>query len=238
MALAKLMQEDPTFKVHTDKETGQTIIRGMGELHLEIIIGPHGARVQRRRQRRQAPGRLPRGDHEGSRGPRPVHPPDRRPRPVRRRARSASSPAEEGHDFVFENEIKGGAIPKEFIKPIEQGIKEALETGILAGYPTTGVHVELYDGSYHDVDSSEMAFKIAGSHGLPGRRQEGQADPQGADHGRRGRRPRGLHGRRHRRPQLAPRAHQAHGAARRACRSSRRACRCRRCSATRPTCAP
>ena len=72
-------------------------------------------------------------------------------------------PAEEGHDFVFDNEIKGGAIPKEFIKPIEQGIKEALETGILAGYPTTGVHVELYDGSYHDVDSSEMAFKIAGS---------------------------------------------------------------------------
>src|SRR6185369_17526181 len=72
-------------------------------------------------------------------------------------------PAEEGHDFVFDNEIKGDSIPKEFIKPVEQGIKEALETGILAGYPTTGVHVELYDGSYHDVDLSEIAFKIAGS---------------------------------------------------------------------------
>jgi elongation factor G len=72
-------------------------------------------------------------------------------------------PAEAGKEFVFENAIKGGAIPKEFIKPVEQGIKEALETGILAGYPTTGVHVELYDGSYHEVDSSEVAFKIAGS---------------------------------------------------------------------------
>jgi len=162
MALAKLMQEDPTFKVHTDKETGQTIIRGMGELHLEIItdrmvrefnvganIGkPQVAYREAITKEAQGHGRFIR--QSGGRG-------------QYGEAKIRIKPAEEGHDFVFDNEIKGGAIPKEFIKPIEQGIKEALETGILAGYPTTGVHVELYDGSYHDVDSSEMAFKIAGS---------------------------------------------------------------------------
>jgi elongation factor G len=162
MALGKLMQEDPTFKVHTDKETGQTIIRGMGELHLEIItdrmvrefnvganIGkPQVAYREAITREAQGHGRFVR--QSGGRG-------------QYGDCRIRIKPAEEGHDFVFDNQIKGGAIPKEFIKPIEQGIKEALETGILAGYPTTGVHVELYDGSYHDVDSSEMAFKIAGS---------------------------------------------------------------------------
>ncbi len=162
MALAKLMQEDPTFKVHTDKETGQTIIRGMGELHLEIItdrmvrefnvganIGkPQVAYREAITKEAQGHGRFIR--QSGGRG-------------QYGEAKIRIKPAEPGHDFVFENEIKGGAIPKEFIKPIEHGIKEAMETGVLAGYPTTGVHVELYDGSYHDVDSSEMAFKIAGS---------------------------------------------------------------------------
>jgi elongation factor G len=162
MALAKLMQEDPTFKVHTDKETGQTIIRGMGELHLEIItdrmvrefnvganIGkPQVAYREAITKESQGHGRFIR--QSGGRG-------------QYGEAKIRIKPAEPGHDFVFENEIKGGAIPKEFIKPIEQGIKEAMETGVLAGYPTTGVHVELYDGSFHDVDSSEMAFKIAGS---------------------------------------------------------------------------
>ena len=162
MALQKLMQEDPTFKVHTDKETGQTIIRGMGELHLEIItdrmvrefnvganIGkPQVAYREAITKESQGHGRFIR--QSGGRG-------------QYGECKIRIKPAEEGHEFVFDNEIKGGAIPKEFIKPIEQGIKEALETGVLAGYPTTGVHVELYDGSYHDVDSSEMAFKIAGS---------------------------------------------------------------------------
>jgi elongation factor G len=162
MALAKLMQEDPTFKVHTDRETGQTIIRGMGELHLEIItdrmvrefnvganIGkPQVAYREAITMEAKGHGRFIR--QSGGRG-------------QYGEAKIRIKPAEPGHEFVFENEIKGGAIPKEFIKPIEQGIKEAMETGILAGYPTTGVHVELYDGSYHDVDSSEMAFKIAGS---------------------------------------------------------------------------
>ncbi len=162
MALAKLMQEDPTFKVHTDKDTGQTIIRGMGELHLEIItdrmvrefnvganIGkPQVAYREAITKEAQGHGRFIR--QSGGRG-------------QYGECKIRIKPAEEGHAFVFDNQTFGGSIPKEFIKPIEQGIKEALETGVLAGYPTTGVHVELYDGSYHDVDSSEMAFKIAGS---------------------------------------------------------------------------
>ncbi len=162
MALGKLMQEDPTFKVHTDKETGQTIIRGMGELHLEIItdrmvrefnvganIGkPQVAYREAITKESQGHGRFIR--QSGGRG-------------QYGECKIRIKPAEEGHEFVFDNQTFGGSIPKEFIKPIEQGIKEALETGVLAGYPTTGVHVELYDGSYHDVDSSEMAFKIAGS---------------------------------------------------------------------------
>jgi elongation factor G len=162
MALGKLMQEDPTFKVHTDKETGQTIIRGMGELHLEIItdrmvrefnVGANIGKPQvayREAITREAGGHGRFVRQSGGRG-------------QYGDCKIKIRPAEEGHDFVFDNQIKGGAIPKEFIKPIEQGIKEALETGILAGYPTTGVHVELYDGSFHEVDSSEMAFKIAGS---------------------------------------------------------------------------
>jgi elongation factor G len=162
MALGKLMQEDPTFKVHTDRETGQTIIRGMGELHLEIItdrlvrefnvganIGkPQVAYREAITREAQGEGRFVR--QTGGRG-------------QYGHCKIRIKPAEPGHDFVFDNQTFGGSIPKEFVKPIEQGIKEALETGILAGYPTTGVLVELYDGSYHDVDSSEVAFKIAGS---------------------------------------------------------------------------
>jgi elongation factor G len=162
VALSKLMQEDPTFKVHTDKETGQTIIRGMGELHLEIItdrmvrefnVGANIGKPQvayREAITKEAPGHGRFVRQSGGRG-------------QYGEAKIRLKPAEAGHEFVFDNQIKGGAIPKEFIKPIEQGIKEAMETGVLAGYPTTGVHVELYDGSFHDVDSSEMAFKIAGS---------------------------------------------------------------------------
>jgi elongation factor G len=162
VALSKLMQEDPTFKVHTDKETGQTIIRGMGELHLEIItdrmvrefnVGANIGKPQvayREAITKEAPGHGRFVRQSGGRG-------------QYGEAKIRLKPAEPGHEFVFDNQIKGGAIPKEFIKPIEQGIKEAMETGVLAGYPTTGVHVELYDGSFHDVDSSEMAFKIAGS---------------------------------------------------------------------------
>jgi len=160
-SLAKLMQEDPTFRVHTDKDTGQTIISGMGELHLEIItdrlvrefnvganVGkPQVAYKETITQEASGEGRYIR--QTGGRG-------------QYGHAKIHMRPTTEG-DFIFNNKVVGGTIPKEFIKPIEQGIKEALETGPLAGFPCTGVEVDLYEGSYHDVDSSEIAFKIAGS---------------------------------------------------------------------------
>ncbi|MBV8202941.1 MAG: elongation factor G, partial [Acidobacteria bacterium] len=163
-ALAKLMQEDPTFRVHTDPDTGQTLISGMGELHLEIItdrlvrefnvgcnVGkPQVAYREAITQEAEGEGRYVRqtGGH-GQYGHAKI-----KMRPL---------PEDSDEDFVFNNEIVGGVIPREFIKPIEQGIKEAMETGPLAGYPMTGVEVDLVYGSYHEVDSSEIAFKIAGS---------------------------------------------------------------------------
>jgi len=161
-ALAKLMQEDPTFRVSVDKETNQTIIAGMGELHLEIIVDrlirefnvganvgkPQVAYRETIRRETQAEGRFIR--QSGGKG-QYGH--------VKIRLR----PHPEGKEYEFVNNISQGTIPREFIKPVDQGIKEATLTGVLAGYPTVNVQVELYDGSYHDVDSSEMAFKIAGS---------------------------------------------------------------------------
>jgi elongation factor G len=161
VALAKLMQEDPTFKVHTDPETNQTIIRGMGELHLEIIVDrmvrefnvganvgkPQVAYREAITKKSEAEGKFVR--QSGGKG-------------QYGHVKMRFEPMPEG-GFEFVNEIVGGSVPREFIKPTEQGIKEALERGIVAGYPMTGVRAILYDGSYHDVDSSEMAFKIAGS---------------------------------------------------------------------------
>jgi elongation factor G len=160
--LQKLMAEDPTFRVNTDTQTGQTIIRGMGELHLEIIVDrlkrefnveasvgkPQVA--YKETLTRPADGEMKYAKQTGGRG-------------QYGHAKIHVYPGEPGTGYVFENEIVGGAIPKEFIKPIDEGIKEALTRGVLAGYPIDDVRVELYDGSYHDVDSSEMAFKIAGS---------------------------------------------------------------------------
>ena len=163
VALNKLAEEDPTFRVHTDAETAQTIISGMGELHLEIIVDrmmrefkvdanvgrPQVAYRETIRKRvDKVDGKFIR--QSGGRG-------------QYGHVQINVMPAEQGHGFVFEDEIKGGVIPKEYIKPIEQGIREALEGGVLAGYPMVDVKVELIYGSYHDVDSSEMAFKIAGS---------------------------------------------------------------------------
>ncbi len=159
--LAKLMQEDPTFKVETDKDTGQTKISGMGELHLEIIVDrlkrefsveanvgkPQVAYKETIRKVAKAEGKYIK--QTGGRG-------------QYGHCKIELFPAP-GEGFVFENDISGGSIPKEFIKPIEMGIKEATERGILAGYPVVDVKIRLYDGSFHDVDSNEMAFKIAGS---------------------------------------------------------------------------
>ncbi len=161
LALQKLMQEDPTFKVHTDPETNQTIIRGMGELHLEIIVD----RMVREFNVAANVGKPQVAYREAITRPSEAH---------GRFVRQSGGKGQYGDvkiklepiaekDFEFVNAIVGGAVPKEFIKPTEQGIKEAMEKGILAGYPMTGVRATLYDGSYHDVDSSEMAFKIAGS---------------------------------------------------------------------------
>ena len=160
-ALGKVMQEDPTFKTHTDEDTGQTLISGMGELHLEIIVdrllrdfgvGANVGKPQvsyketitksaagRGRYVRQTGGRGQYGDVKIE-----VEP-------------------NEGEGFVFENRIVGGSVPREFIGPVQTGVREAMESGALAGYEMQNITVTLLDGSYHDVDSSELAFKIAGS---------------------------------------------------------------------------
>jgi len=162
MALGKLAQEDPTFKVHTDPDSGQTIISGMGELHLEIIVDrmmreykveanvgkPQVAYRETIRKHSEAEGKYIR--QTGGKG-------------QYGHAKIKLDPQPPGTGYEFVNDITGGSVPKEFIKPIDQGIREALEGGILAGYPMVDVKATLYDGSYHDVDSNEMAFKIAGS---------------------------------------------------------------------------
>jgi elongation factor G len=160
--LQELMAEDPTFQVDTDTQTGQTIIRGMGELHLEIIVDrlkrefnveasvgkPEVA--YKETLTRPADGEMKYAKQTGGRG-------------QYGHVKIHLYPGQRGTGYVFVNEIVGGAIPKEFIEPVDEGIKEALTRGVLAGYPIDDVKVELYDGSYHDVDSSEMAFRIAGS---------------------------------------------------------------------------
>lgn len=162
LALSKLAQEDPTFKVHTDPDSGQTIISGMGELHLEIIVDrmmreykveanvgkPQVAYRETIRKKSEAEGKYIR--QTGGRG-------------QYGHAKIRVEPQEPGKGYEFSNEIVGGSVPKEYIKPIDQGIQEAMEGGVLAGYPMVDIKVELYDGSYHEVDSNEMAFKIAGS---------------------------------------------------------------------------
>jgi elongation factor G len=160
--MAKLMAEDPTFRVTTDEQTGQVVIAGMGELHLEIIVDrlkrefgveasvgkPQVAYKETLTVAAEGHGRFIR--QTGGRG-------------QFGEAKIRLIPLSPGTGYQFENDIKGGAIPKEYIKPIDQGIQEALTRGILAGYPIDDVRIELYDGSFHEVDSSEMAFKIAGS---------------------------------------------------------------------------
>ncbi len=162
IALSKLSEEDPTFQVRTDEETGQNIISGMGELHLDIIIDrmkrefkveanigkPQVAYRETIKKEAEAEGKFIK--QSGGRG-------------QYGHCWLRVKPAEEGKGFVFHNEIKGGVIPQEYIPSVEKGVKEALNTGVLAGYPVADVDVTLYDGSYHEVDSSEAAFKVAGS---------------------------------------------------------------------------
>ncbi|MGD9904094.1 MAG: elongation factor G [Vicinamibacterales bacterium] len=160
--MAKLMAEDPTFRVQTDEQTGQVVIRGMGELHLEIIVdrlkrefGVEASVGKPQVAYKETLTRPADGDglfkrQTGGRG-------------QFGHAKIRIFPLEPGSGYQFESKIVGGTVPKEYIKPIDQGIQEALTRGVLAGYPVDDVRVELYDGAYHEVDSSEMAFKIAGS---------------------------------------------------------------------------
>ena len=163
IALMKLSEEDPTFRVHTDPETSQTIISGMGELHLEIIVD----RMQREFKVDANVGR-PQVAYRETISKRVEKVEGKFVRQTGGKGQYGHvvinlEPGEPGTGYVFEDKIVGGVVPREYIGPVEQGIKEALENGILAGYPVVDVKVQLIYGSYHDVDSSEMAFKIAGS---------------------------------------------------------------------------
>jgi elongation factor G len=160
--MAKLMAEDPTFRVRTDEQTGQVVIAGMGELHLEIIVD----RLKREFSVEASVGKPQVAYKETLTAPAQGH--GRFVRQTGGRGQFGEAkirllPLPAGTGYQFENQIVGGVIPKEYIKPIDQGIQEALTRGVLAGYPVDDVRIELFDGSYHEVDSSEMAFKIAGS---------------------------------------------------------------------------
>jgi len=165
VALSRLALEDPTFRVTTEEETSQTLIHGMGELHLEIIVD----RLLREFKVEANVGKPQVAYRETIRKPA-----EARGRYVRQTGGRGQygdvtlevEPAAPGEGFSFENKIIGGSIPKEFIPAVEKGVREALDTGVLAGYPIVDVQVRLTDGSYHDVDSSEMAFKIAASMGF------------------------------------------------------------------------
>jgi elongation factor G len=162
IALQKLAQEDPSFRVETDEESGQTIISGMGELHLEILVDrmlrefkvdaevgqPQVA--YRETIKKEVTQEHKYAKQSGGRG-------------QYGHVYIKLTPLEPGEGYEFVNDIKGGAIPKEFIPAVDKGLKEAMQGGVLAGYPVEDVKVTLYDGSYHDVDSSEMAFKLAAS---------------------------------------------------------------------------
>jgi elongation factor G len=175
-SLAKLAEEDPTFKAHTNEETGQTIIAGMGELHLEIIVD-----------------RLLREFNvEANVGAPQVAYKEAITKPVDIEAKyikQSGGRGQYGHckvkfepmdanseeTFKFESQVVGGAIPKEYIPAIGEGIEEAMKTGVLGGFPVTGIHAVVYDGSYHEVDSSEMAFHISGSMAMKDAMQKGAA---------------------------------------------------------------
>jgi len=162
MALSKLAQEDPSFRVHTDEESGQTIISGMGELHLDIIVDrmkrefkveanigkPQVAYRETIRKAVEAEGKFVR--QSGGRG-------------QYGHVRIRLEPMEKGAGYEFVNAIVGGVVPKEYINSVDKGIQESMTNGVVAGYPVVDCKATLYDGSYHEVDSSEMAFKIAGS---------------------------------------------------------------------------
>ena len=213
-ALGRLAEEDPTFRVRTDEETGQTVIEGMGELHLEVIVD----RMMREFRVDANVGRPQVAYKETI-----TVPVKAEGRHVRQSGGKGQyghvvvefEPQERGAGYEFEDKIVGGSVPREYIPPVDAGIREAMLTGGEAGFPIVDIKARLVDGSYHEVDSSEMAFKIAGSLAFKEAVRRGrQRDPR-ADHGGRGHDAGRVHGRCDRRPELPARADPGHGDARR-----------------------
>ena len=226
-ALGSLSDEDPTFLVHTDDDTGQTIIAGMGELHLEVLVD----RMMREFNVDAHVGK-PQVAYRETITP-PVEKVEQRyVRQTGGRGQYghvviALEPTGPGGGYEFVDEIKGGVIPREYIPAVDAGIQEAMEGGVLAGYPLVDVRARLTYGSYHDVDSSEMAFKIAGSMAFKEAARKAKPAAARAGDGGRGRDARGVHGRRDRRPELPPRSGRGHGAARQRAGDQRARCRSR-----------
>ena len=213
IALGKLMDEDPTFRVNTDTETGQTIIAGMGELHLEVIVD----RLMREYRVDANVGRPQVAYRET------ITQSSRARDPFKRQTGGRGmygdvelkvEPLEPGSGVQFEWKIVGGTVPREYSTAVEAGVREALDGGVIANYPMVDVKVAAVDGSYHEVDSNEMAFKIAGSQTAQGGAAQGQSAASGTHDGGRGSHARRLLGRRHGRPEQSPRSDPGHGAAR------------------------
>ena len=211
-ALQSLSEEDPTFQVHTDEETGQTIIGGMGELHLEVLVDR-----MLREFRVDANVGKPQVAYRETIASTVEKVEERYVRQTGGRGQYGHvvltlEPTGPGGGYEFVDKITGGIIPKEYIPSVDAGIQDAMQSGVLAGYPTVDVRATLTYGSYHDVDSSEMAFKIAGSMCFK-KAASGAARSSRADHGGRGGHARRLHGRRHRQPVLPAGQGRGHGAA-------------------------
>lgn len=220
LSIQKLAEEDPTFKVHLDHETGQTVIGGMGELHLDILVDR-----MRREFKVEANVGKPQVAYKET---------------IRRKVENVEFThkkqtggsgqfakviinlepftGEDGATYEFENKVTGGRIPREYIPSVDAGAQDAMQYGVLAGYPLVNMKVTLLDGAFHEVDSSEMAFKIAGSQVLKKGCGASAASHPGTDHGRRGHHARGLHGRCDRRPELPPWPDPGHGGAERCAR--------------------
>ena len=212
-ALQRLAEEDPTFRVFTNEETGQTIIAGMGELHLEII---------RDRMFREFKVEANAGKPQIAYKETILVPADGEGKLIKQSGGRGQyghviikiAPNARGKGITIENKVVGGNIPKDYIPACIKGLKEATLNGVIGGYPVIDIHVDIVDGSYHDVDSNELAFKMAAIFSLEGRLEEGEADSPGADHEGREHHARRIPRRHHGRPQPPARPHQRHGDAR------------------------
>ena len=220
LSIQKLAEEDPTFKVHQDQETGQTVIGGMGELHLDILVD---------RMRREFKVEANVGKPQVAYKETIKRMVDKVEYTHKKQTGGSGQFAkviisiepftgEDGATYEFENKVTGGRIPREYIPSVDAGAQDAMQYGVLAGYPLVNLKVTLLDGAFHEVDSSEMAFKVAGSQALKKAAQPSAAGHPGTDHGRRGHHARGLHGRRDRRPELPPWSDPGHGGAERCSR--------------------